>query len=164
MTPRYAADRPLPPYTYVPGRSPHPISDPAGHQYGQPPESADPIDADTWPTNRTYLFGLDLFNHGFYWEAHEAWEALWHRCGRKGTTADFLKGLIQLAATGVKHLEGTLRGVESHSQRAAELFRTVGVDVYLGLRIATLIELAEEMGRDVWPTMPALRLHKPEAV
>ena len=48
----------------------------------------------------------DLLNHGFYWEAHEAWETLWHAAGRKGEIADFLKGLIKLAAAAVKAREG----------------------------------------------------------
>ena len=38
-----------------------------------------------------------MFNGGFYWESL-AWESLWLACGRKGVVADFLKGLIKLAA------------------------------------------------------------------
>src|SRR5712692_3032494 len=123
--PRYVPDQALPPYTYVPGRSPHPISDPAGHQFGQTLQLPDARDVNHWQTNRAYLCGIDLFNHGYYWEAHETWEGLWHQCGRKGTTADYLKALIKLAAARVKHLAGTPRGVKSHSQRAAVLLRAV---------------------------------------
>jgi hypothetical protein len=150
---RYAPDGPLPPYTYVPGRSPHPISDPAGHQFGQTPEVPDALTDQTWQTNRTYLYGIDLFNNGFFWEAHEAWEALWHRAGRKGATADFLKALIQLAAAGVKHLTGTPRGVASHGRRAAELFRARGAetDLLFGLNVKELTDLADAIGRDGWP-------------
>jgi hypothetical protein len=154
--PRYVPDKALPPYTYVPSRSPHPISDPAGHQFGQPPQPPDPLDVDHWQTNRAYLYGIDLFNHGYYWEAHETWEGLWHQCGRKGTTADFLKALIKLAAAGVKHLAGTPRGVKSHSKRAAELLRGVAgalgpeTEYFLGLRISELVALAEEICRTTW--------------
>ena len=56
----------------------------------------------SWSQSHDYLLGCDLFNHGYYWEAHETWEGLWNACGRSGTTADFLKGLIKLAAAGVK--------------------------------------------------------------
>ena len=153
--PRYLPDQPLPSYTYIPGRSPHPISDPAGHQFGQPPEPPDSLDVDHWQANRAYRYGIDLFNHGYYWEAHEAWEGLWHQCGRKGTTADFLKALIHLAAAGVKHLAGTPRGVQSHGQRAAELLRGVveslAADCFLGLWLTKLIALAEAIGNDGWP-------------
>ncbi len=41
--------------------------------------------------------GLELFNRGLYWEAHEAWEHEWVP-DRKGPDAGFYKGLIQVAA------------------------------------------------------------------
>jgi len=62
---------------------------------------------------------IDLFNGGYYWESHVALESLWIACGRKGIVADFLKGLIKLAAAGVKGLEGKPEGVKSHSGRAS---------------------------------------------
>ena len=73
-----------------------------------------------------FRYGVDLFNHGYYWEAHEAWEGVWHACGRRGRLADFLKGLIHLAAAGVKSREGNLNGVVKHAERAKELFEIVG--------------------------------------
>src|SRR5262245_34205362 len=128
-TPRYFPTRPLPPYSYVPGLSPHPTSDPRGHSYGQHEPPASLLDESSYRTNAAYLYAIDLFNHGFYWEAHEAWEALWHAAGRKGATADFLKGLIKLAAAGVKMREGRSAGVRQHAERAAELFRSVASDM-----------------------------------
>src|SRR5712692_7985241 len=100
---RLVPEKPLPPYAYVPGRSPHPLSDPQGHSFGTKPERLDPPDPHYWHVCRPYLYGIDLFNHGYYWEAHEVWEGLWHACGRTGRTAAFLKGLIKLAAAGVKN-------------------------------------------------------------
>src|SRR5437016_5797881 len=94
--PRLVPERPFPPYSFVPGLFPHPISDPAGHSYGQPHPTPLPLDVDQWAANADYLFGIDLFNHGYYWEAHEVWEGLWHACGRAGILGDMLKGLIQL--------------------------------------------------------------------
>ena len=150
---RRYTDLPFPPYTFVPGLTPHPRSDPAGHSFGTLPAIADVLDPQRWWECRTYLHGIDLFNgpvrnspsesvyQGFYWEAHEVWESLWLACGRKGETADFLKGLIKLAAAGVKLLEGQPRGVVGHAARAAELFRGANVgEHYLGLRIEALIE------------------------
>ncbi len=121
--PRYCPDRALPPYSYVPGLSPHPASDPRGHSFGQHEPPTEPLDEFSHQGNATYCYAIDLFNHGFYWEAHEAWEALWHAAGRLGTTAEFLKGLIKLAAAGVKAREGRAAGVRQHAQRAAELLR-----------------------------------------
>ncbi len=76
--------------------------------------------------------------------------------------ADFLKGLIQLAAAGVKHREGVPQGVTNHARRAAELFRAtgqtvgMGTDCLLGLRIRDLIKLAETVDRDGWLDRPLL--------
>nr|WP_244447982.1 DUF309 domain-containing protein [Neorhizobium vignae] len=50
--------------------------------------------------------GQDLFNHGYYWEAHEAWEGLWQAAKRGSQLRAFLKGLILLSAAGVKIREG----------------------------------------------------------
>ena len=150
LPPRFLPEEPLPPYSFVPGKVPHPVSDPAGHLYGKPPERPAPIDPENWRESRAYLRGLDLFNHGFFWEAHEVWEGLWHAAGRKGVTADFLKGLIKLAAAGVKFREGRPDGVRSHLARAGELFRRVSqvqngaVDRLLGLSLHDLIQWTAE--------------------
>ena len=40
--------------------------------------------------------GVDHFNRGEYFEAHEAWEAAW--LGTSGPLAEFYKGLVQCAA------------------------------------------------------------------
>jgi uncharacterized protein len=138
---RLVPDEPFPPYSFVPGRFPHPVSDPAGHSFGVVPPATPALDPAHWTQNRLYLFAIDLFNAGYYWEAHEAWESLWHACGRAGRTADFLKGLIKLAAAGVKVREGRPAGVVGHARDAADLFRRTGEphDRYLGLRLGELI-------------------------
>jgi hypothetical protein len=146
-TPRLLPDEPLPPYAHVPGKSPHPYSDPQGHSYQQAAPQPPVPDPTRWDACREYLRGLDLFNHGYYWEAHEAWEALWHACGRHGRLADFFKGLIQLAVAGVKVREGRAQGVRSHAQRAASLFQHV-LEVEpeqkecMGLVLADLVKAA----------------------
>jgi len=108
----------LPPYTYVPGQNPHPISDPAGHSYGQ-------SEGESKGLAELLSRGRFLFDNGFYWEAHEAWEQGWILLGRKGQKADSLKGLIKLAACGVKCLEGNSAGADRHFQRAEELLRSL---------------------------------------
>ena len=133
------------------------ISDPRGHSFGKLPERPEPPDPDHGLACRAYLYGIDLFNHGYYWESHESWEGLWHACGRTGILADFLKGLIQLAAAGVKHREGRPQGVRSHARRAADLWQGMvrslgaGSDSFLGLRLGELIGLAEAVCQTGWP-------------
>lgn len=89
---------------------------------GHVPQPIAPPDPVRWRECHEYLRGLDLFNYGYYWEAHEAWEAVWHAAGRRGLLGDFLKGLIKLAAAGVKVREGRTLGVVRHARRAEELF------------------------------------------
>jgi hypothetical protein len=151
---RLLVDRPLPPYSYVSGKFPHPTRDTAGHSYGtaEPPISIS--QADQWQDCEPYLRGIDLFNSGYYWEAHENWEAVWHAAGRKGTIAELCKGLIKLAAAGVKAREGRANGVRQHAQRARHLFESVMMQTsseqprYMGLSLPTLIQCAQRLAQD----------------
>ncbi len=72
----------FPPYRYVPGQEPHPVRDPRGHSYGVPAE-ADQLDAEQWSSCQTYLAAIDLFNHGYYWEALKSWRG----CGEEPVDA-----------------------------------------------------------------------------
>src|ERR1700694_1437586 len=141
---RLVPDEPFPAYAYIPGRFPHPTADPAGHSFHIEPVVPPKVEPERWQECRPYLYGIDLCNGGYYWESHVAWESLWVACGRKGVIADFLKGLIKLAAAGVKALEGRPEGVKSHSGRAAELWRNVirsletDQDEFMGFRIRDL--------------------------
>jgi hypothetical protein len=160
---RLLPEEPFPRYAYIPGRFPHPTSDPAGHSYGTEPVLPANVEAENWPDCRPYLHGIDLFNAGYYWESHVAWESLWLACGRKGILADFLKGLIHLAAGGVKALEGKPEGVKSHSSRAVELWETTtrslepGQDLFMGFRVSELIGRAESIRQQGWPAkLPSL--------
>ena len=151
---RLVPDEPFPPYSYVNGMFPHPIRDPAGHSFGVVPASCSMPDPNHWQDCRPYLYGLDLFNYGYYWEAHEVWEQIWHAAGRTGPIGSFIKGLIKLAAAGVKVREGRPDGVRSHARRAAELFSRVADQLrpeqssYFGLSLPRLIELATDVARD----------------
>ncbi len=123
--PRYAPEFPYPPYSYVSGHWPHPLSDPAGHSYGMTHAPVVLPDQSNWQDCREYCYAVDLWNAGYYWEAHEHWEALWHAAGRAGVTADFFKSLIKLAAAGVKAREGRPDGVLRHLIRALQLLQQV---------------------------------------
>lgn len=155
VLPRFFPQAPFPAYTYVPGETPHPSRDPRGHLFGLQAEPLR-VSPEPWFRCDEYLRGVDLFNHGYYWESHEAWEAVWHATGRAGPTADLLKGLIKLAAGGVKTRAGSPIGRQRHCRRAAELFQRAcggdgGTEVRrrMGLSLDRLIRWAEEAGRDV---------------
>jgi uncharacterized protein len=139
----------MPAYSFVPRRFPHPHADPAGHRFGHDLPEASVPDPERWADSLHYLIGLDLFNHGYYWEAHEAWESLWIVCGRRGPLATFFKALIQWAVVGVKAREPCPEGVLTHSKRAKELLEetaaTVGVDRWMGFSLSEMIVNAERI-------------------
>ena len=138
---RYAPNIPLPPYSNVTGHElPHPVNDPAAHLYAQASQAHElPITTSQLaalpsdPSSRRralatlitescqWLYALDLFHAGFYWETHEAWETFWNALGRTTPEARFLQGLIHLAAACVKIREGKPMGVSRHTKRAGEL-------------------------------------------
>lgn len=149
--PRLVPENRLPPYAYTPGQSPHPTRDSDGHKFKIETETNDTFTHEGWETCVPYLFGFDLFNLGFYWEAHESWEALWHTIGRKGSKATFLKGLIKLAATGVKARQGSNSGVKLLADGAKKLFKEVDFEHqdlggdYRGLELKALIAITEQV-------------------
>ncbi len=147
--PRYLPDRAFPSYAYISGAGlPHPRRDPVGHSFHAPEQTPKPLDPESWSDSSEYLYAIDLFNHGYYWEAHEAWEGLWIAAGRRGVTAEFLKGLIKLTAGGVKVRQRRLKGVRHHTTRAVEHFRRVmdqtGAARYAGLELESAIALARD--------------------
>jgi predicted metal-dependent hydrolase len=148
----------FPPYAYFPGGPwPHPTRSPEGHSFGPPRVASSAAESPEWFARRLRR-GIELFDAGYYWEAHEVWEELWHACGRIGTTADILRALIKLAAAGVKVREGQEHGVRTHARRAAELLRAARAAAgphQLGLDLDRLTEhaldVATNPGRDAGP-------------
>jgi hypothetical protein len=150
LPPRRLPQKSLPPYAYLPGKNPHPVRDPTGHSYHVEPI---PVAAEASLSSDAFLWGLDLFNHGYYWEAHEAWEGLWRVAGRDGPLRMLFKGLILLSAAGVKIRERKNAAAARHAKRAAALLRqlTKGPDRAferaLGMSPAALAECAEAATR-----------------
>ncbi|MEO8216074.1 MAG: DUF309 domain-containing protein [Acidobacteriota bacterium] len=74
--------------------------------------------------------GVELFNRGDFWHAHEAWEEIW--LAATGERRRFLQGMIQLAAA-FHHLQrGTLRGAGRLIAEAEQKTREFP-EGYLGL-------------------------------
>ncbi len=126
-----------PPYTHVPGVTPHPISASTGHMRN------DENGIIEWRPGSRLKWGLMLFNRGYYWEAHEAWEHLWIELGRISGDALIVKGLIKLAACGVKCIEGNRNGAIRHAARAAVLLGTdPASDQFFGVNLKHAREVA----------------------
>ena len=109
--PLFLPDEPFPPYRFVPGgREPHPLME-GGYAHGRQPEPPPFRTAEKWRNNAAYLRGLDLFNRGWWWEAHEVWESYWHVVeGRDTVQHDLFKALIQLAACALQRERGSDAG------------------------------------------------------
>lgn len=156
--PRHLPQVPAPPYAFVPGRWPHPRRHPDGHSYRQPAPPVVRLSEQRWGDNAAYLRGIDLFNGGYYWEAHEAWELLWlaEREARSVAVAEraivpLLQGLIRLAAAGVKLRQGSVQSVARHAASARQLFLAARVSAgprLCGLDLGALERFAEHLESD----------------
>lgn len=150
--PRYS-NQPFPPYRYRPGRHPHPTADPRGHSFvppGAPHHEVDCPDPDDWAASPEYLFACDLYNHAYWWEAHETWEALWQRTDKSALQGRFLQGLIQAAACHLKRLVGPPAGFERLRETHLRLLRSAAAEldpargyIYMGLNLPLWIAALE---------------------
>jgi len=164
--PRWLPEKNFPPYAYLPGRHPHPVRDPMGHSYHVEPM---PVAAEASLGSDIFFWGLDLFNHGYYWEAHEAWEGLWQVADRRGQSRTLFKGLILLSAAGVKIREGKHAAAVRHAERAAGLLRRLmkvpnrAFERALGVSPAALAEYAVAATR-IPAALPATAPGLPQTV
>lgn len=121
---------PFPARAYLPGLGIRPAPEPIGDT---------PLDPADWRSCDAYVHGLALFDRGYYWEAHERWEALWILARRTGPVAELLRGLIQLAAAGVKLRQGRTAGAITLAERARGHFEATHTASLAGLEQATLV-------------------------
>lgn len=141
--PPRGTDVALPPYRHVPGLTPHPVKHPAGHLHGVPapvgPTGCTSL-PESWRDCTAYLYGADLFNHAYLWEAHEAWEAAWNAAGHETLPGLFLQGLVQVAAALLQHHRRILRGAAANlakaERRLDEVQRAAPPGPYMGLDLA----------------------------
>ena len=143
----------LKPPAYIPG-GPYP-------RPGESPRQAQdsPGLAEGWKESAAYLVGFELFNAGYYWEAHEIWEMLWNHEGRTGPISDLLRGLIKLAAAGVKVRQNQKHGVVTHGTRAAVCFdaaRAVKGSPILGMDLVRLSQIAASIANGPPTTVTSL--------
>lgn len=159
--PRYTQRR-FPPYRYLPFQAgdslPHPRNDPTGHSYHQDEEYLPRFNPGEWRTCETYLYGIDLFNHGYWWEAHEAFEAVWLASGQRSTQCGiFVQGLIQLAGAQLKRFIGEPRGAKSLTRSGSDKLSTVK-GLYLGIAVESFVEDAQRCLREDCSEFPRIEL------
>lgn len=140
LSARRYCDQPFPRYRFIPGQFPHPTAHPDGHSYGAA-HAAVFVPPERWAESVDYLYGCDLYNHAFWWEAHESWEGLWQLTDKKAPQGRFLQGLIQVAACHLKLHVRHPRGVERLCRTSAEhlvasMTGSAG-DPFMGLKVRT---------------------------
>lgn len=139
---RYAPGRAFPSYAFLPGRDPHPTRDPRGHSFGHPEVPGPYLPPERWRENQDYLFGVDLYNHGYLWESHEAWEGLWHAAKHDALQAEHLQGLIQCAAACLKVDMEQPRGLERLAALGTARLETVArrsAGSFMGLALSDFV-------------------------
>lgn len=166
--PRYST-RAFPPYRFVPGRHPHPTGSPGGHSY-LPPGHGEPlvrfVRPEDWRKSEEYLYGCDLYNHAFWWEAHEAWEGLWHLPERGSVQRNFLQGLIQVSACHLKlrlgHMDGVARLRETSGTYLRGVCDQVGHESFMGLGVAEFLVAVDKYYDAVCGAGEESPAHRPE--
>ncbi|HXC78358.1 MAG TPA: DUF309 domain-containing protein [Candidatus Acidoferrum sp.] len=99
--------------------------------------------------------GIQMFNGGHYWEAHEAWERDW-MLDRKGLDSGFYKGLIQVAAGCLHYTRHNRRGAVNKWTSGANYLRMY-VPAHRGVRLQPLVDAVDgylsAIGGPAWPAL-----------
>ena len=104
--------------------------------------------------------GIELFNSGRYWDAHEAWERAWTP-DRKGPDSGFYKGLIQVAAGCLHYTRHNRRGAVNKWRSGADYLRPY-LPAHGGVELEPLVlavdRYLQAMNGGAWPelTMPRI--------
>lgn len=132
----------FPRYRYRPGRDPHPVRDPRGHSHHAAARRVH-FEPARWRECDAYLYAVDLWNAGYYWEVHEVLEDLWRetRADREDV-AGLLKGIIQAAAALLKHAVDEPEGAARLAARAGSALRGAPTGL-LGFDARSLAERVE---------------------
>lgn len=135
----------FPPYTHLPGKTIHP-NKPGGHQHERGEAPTHQLDPEHPFDHEIFCYGIDLLNHGYYWESHVAFEAIWHAQGRRGDIADLLKALIKVGAAGVKQSLGQETAAQAHLDRAFDLLEKLRQksSLFCGLDLDELIQITPD--------------------
>jgi hypothetical protein len=102
-----------------------------------PKQLSDPVD----PKSKDRLFqkGLDAFNSGRFYDAHEEWEEVWLETSNPEKI--FLQGLIQVAAAYHHYLRSNARGTRTLLREGTAKLNQFP-DFHRGIELRRLLEVA----------------------
>lgn len=148
---------PFPKRKYIPGKSIHPRKAPDLYPIPELPQCILTNANDNWLKCERYLYAIDLFNFGYWWEAHEVLEGVWMQSGRKTELALFIQGIIQISAALLKDSQGNGRGAILLSTKGlAKLKRQSAF--FLGVEVDRFIKDIESYFSGVTPVLPRILL------
>ena len=111
----------------------------------------------TFSADVPFLYAVDLFNHRFYWEAHEAWEPMWRAADDGSAIRDLLQSLIQASASVLQLHMGRQTGAAHLISRATNRLRpwsAQGMEQIYGVNfIQTLGAVQAHLSGGPWPIM-----------
>lgn len=100
---------------------------------------------------KLYYDGIQLFNEHEFFDAHEAWEDVWHAV--HGVKHGFYQGMIQCAVALEHYRRSNPRGVVSLARSYPLKFRDVP-PVFMGLDVAGFLREMQEALRPVTQANP----------
>ena len=112
----------------------------------------------SWQKSDRYLYAIDLFNFGYYWEVHEVLEKIWLEIGKTSITGIFIQGIIQLSVAMVKKIELNSNGVARMRAKAIPKLQSQE-GIFLGIEIENLIAQFESFINAEIATEPFIQLH-----
>ena len=87
----------------------------------------------SYRSNTAWLYGIRLFNNGYYWEAHEVLEAVWNNATPNSREKHLVQGVIQIANAQLKaHLQQA-----KAADRLQKLATECITRAYIGTKIHT---------------------------
>ena len=102
-----------------------------------------------WQGDAAYRYGARLYVEGFFWEAHEVWEAVWKVSSQNGVERLLLRGLIQLANAALKLRTGrghaALRLLLEADALLGETAAAARSEVAMGVGLAPLRTAVQEL-------------------
>lgn len=139
---RYCPNRVFPPYSFIPTQNLNP-NRVGGYREGIPDPISKPIDENNFFKHQDYLFAIDLINHGYYWESHVYFEAIWHAHHHKGPIASYCKAMVKIAAGAIKNKQGRGDSSKRLFKGANEIFINLPIDFFLGISIQKLVIISK---------------------
>ena len=108
---------PLPGYKHLPGKNARPVDG----LLEAIAETASAVTKDaSYRSNAAWLYGIRLFNNGFYWEAHEVLETVWNNAAPNSREKHLVQGVIQMANAQLKASLEQTKAADRLQKLAAE--------------------------------------------